>query len=124
MYKRNKPEKTSLRINKGYEGEAIEAKMRRVMNNKEPISDGAPIIFTDREEGVLASMDIRTDKFEEAMNYTDSRAKTHLTQRDERLGSKTYDTMSETQRTEFHTKFPENKLSLMAMAKKPGEGGA
>ena len=31
-----------------YEGETIEQKVNRIVNNNEPITDGAPIIFTDR----------------------------------------------------------------------------
>lgn len=121
MYKKRNPKTSTLKGRPSLEGESIEAKMRRVMNNKEPIQDGAPLVFTDREEGVLPSMDIRTDKFEQAMDYTDSMTKTHLTKRDERLGAKTYDTMSEAQRQEFHTKFPDNKFSLIAKGK--AEGG-
>ena len=45
MYKPNKPTPTTICVNKHYEGESIEAKIRRVVNNKEPISDGAPLIL-------------------------------------------------------------------------------
>jgi histidinol dehydrogenase len=73
MYKKNKPEETSLRVNNSYIGETIEEKVGRIMNNKEPISDGAPLIFTERKDGVLPDYDIRTDKWEavvEAMERT------------------------------------------------------
>ena len=36
-----------------YEGETIEQKVNRIVNNNEPITDGAPIIFTERKDGVL-----------------------------------------------------------------------
>ena len=32
-----------------YEGETIEAKVQRVVINKEPIEDGAPIIYTEKK---------------------------------------------------------------------------
>ena len=46
------------------EGERIEDKMRRVIDNKEPITDGAPIIYTERKLGVLPAYNIRTDRWE------------------------------------------------------------
>ena len=38
--------------------------MRRVIDNKEPITDGAPIIYTERNLGVLPAYNIRTDRWE------------------------------------------------------------
>ena len=32
---------------KGSEGETIETKVARIVQNKEPITDGAPMIYTD-----------------------------------------------------------------------------
>lgn len=46
------------------EGERIEDKMRRVIDNKEPITDGAPIIYTERKLGVLPAYNIRTDRWD------------------------------------------------------------
>ena len=46
------------------EGETIETKVRRIVEEKETISDTAPIIYTKREDGVIAGYNIRTDKFE------------------------------------------------------------
>ena len=34
------------------EGEYIEEKVRRITENNEPIEDGAPIIYTERKDGV------------------------------------------------------------------------
>lgn len=59
--------RTSIQINESYEGESIETKVQRIINNKEPIKDGAPIIHMRREEGVLAGCDPRTDRFEIAV---------------------------------------------------------
>ena len=44
-----KPIKTN---NEYQEGESIENKVRRITENNEPITDGAPIIYTNREDGV------------------------------------------------------------------------
>lgn len=54
-----------------YEGESIEKKVRRVVENKEPITDGAPIVFTEKKDGVLPQFNIRTDKWEIALDAMD-----------------------------------------------------
>ena len=46
------------------EGEPIEEKVRRITQNNEPIEDGAPIIYTERKNGVNPAYNIRTDKWE------------------------------------------------------------
>ena len=54
-----------------YDGESIETKVERVVQNKEPIEDGAEIIYTEKKQGVQPQYDIRTDKWgvaQEAMN--------------------------------------------------------
>lgn len=114
MYAKNQIPRTSINQNGGYKGEAIEAKIRRMMNNKEPMSEGAELIYTEREEGVQAAYDIRTDRFEIACEAKDKIAQRQLTAREQRLKEKTYDTMSETEKQEFHTKFPESKIKPMA----------
>ena len=47
-----------------YEGETIETKVARIVQEKTPITDGAPIIYTDREQGVLPAYNVRTDRWE------------------------------------------------------------
>ena len=58
---------SSLCINQSYEGESIETKVERIVTNNEPISDGAPLIYTERKEGVLPQYDIRTDRWDIAV---------------------------------------------------------
>ena len=55
-----------------YEGESIEAKVRRIVDNKEPISDGAPIVYTEKKDGVLPQYDIRTDRWDMAIMAMDA----------------------------------------------------
>ena len=55
-----------------------------IPQNKEPISDGAPIIYTDRKDGVKPEYDIRTDRFELAVEAMNGLHKTHLAKREER----------------------------------------
>jgi len=54
-----------------YEGETIENKVRRIVENKEPISDGAPIVYTEKKDGVLPQFNIRTDKWDIALDAMD-----------------------------------------------------
>lgn len=65
-----------------HEGETIEQKMRRVLNNNEPIKDGAEIIYTERKEGVRPEYDIRTDKFEIAAKAMDKVHQQNAAKRD------------------------------------------
>jgi hypothetical protein len=73
-----------LVINQGTEGEMIENKVERVVNNKEPIKDGAPIIFTPRQEGVKPAYNIRTDRFEVAIDAMDKVSKSYKARREEK----------------------------------------
>jgi len=84
MKKFNKAEKSSFRINNSVEGETIEKKVQRIMNNNEGISDGAPIIYTERNEGVVPEFDIRSDRFDLALDAMDKVHGEHLTKRLER----------------------------------------
>ncbi len=53
------------------EGETIIAKMKRVMDENEPITDGAPPIYTPKESGVVDAYNIRADRWQIAMNAMD-----------------------------------------------------
>lgn len=50
------------------EGEYIEKKVRRITENGEPIEDGAPIIYTERKDGVNPAYNIRTDRWDIAQD--------------------------------------------------------
>lgn len=122
MYKKNRLPKTDLRINHSFEGETIENKIVRIINNKEPIKDATPQIYTERKDGVRPEFDIRTDKFEQAIEDSMHIAATHLGAREERVGEKTWDTMTDDQRQSFKTKFPNNKLSQTITGGEPAQG--
>jgi len=53
------------------QGEPIEHKIQRILEQKEPIKDGAPIIFTERKDGVISAYNIRTDRWEIACEAMD-----------------------------------------------------
>lgn len=54
-----------------YQGECIEKKVQRIVNESEPIEDGAPIIFQERADGVKPEFNIRTDRWEVAIDAMD-----------------------------------------------------
>lgn len=58
------------------EGERIELKIDRMTQNNEPIGESAPLIYTARKDGVIAAYDIRTDKWEIALDAMEKVNKT------------------------------------------------
>lgn len=85
MYRKIIPQETTISRNESYIGERLEEKIERIVNNKEPITDGAPLIYTERKDGVLPAYDIRTDRFEIAVEAMDKVTKSHLAKREQRL---------------------------------------
>lgn len=49
------------------EGETLIKKIQRIMDENEPLKDGAPLIYTPKQAGVRADCNIRTDKWDIAM---------------------------------------------------------
>lgn len=112
MYNYNKPQKTTCIRAYNVTGETIEKKMNRILQNKEPIKDGAPLIYTDRSDGILDETNIRTDRFENLIDATTKMTGSHLAAREKETGEATYDTMTPEQQKEFNTKFPTNKHNM------------
>lgn len=72
---KNINKKGSIRVNNSYEGERIEEKVERFVNGGEAISDTAEMIYTERKDGVLPEYNIRTDRFDVAIDAMDYVAK-------------------------------------------------
>lgn len=85
MYRRSVPKNTSIRLNQSSEGESIEQKMERILQNGEGIEDGAPIIYTERKDGVSPEHDIRTDRFDVAIDAMDAVAGAHISKREDAI---------------------------------------
>lgn len=64
--------KTTIKRNSSVEGETIEKKIRRIMMQGEAIEDGAPLIFVEEKDGVPHETNIRTDRFDLAVEALDS----------------------------------------------------
>lgn len=84
MYITRYQEKSQLVSIDKLEGEPIEKKVARIQNEKEPITDSAPLIFTERKEGVKAAYNVRTDRFEIAAEAMDKVSASHMAKRQER----------------------------------------
>lgn len=85
MYRKQPHQATTIELNESVEGETIEQKIDRIVNNNEPITDSAPIIYTERSEGVLAGYNIRTDRFDVAIDAMDKIASTKIAKREENI---------------------------------------
>lgn len=73
---------TIIEKNESYTGEPLEIILSRITQTKEPIDASAPIIYTERKDGVLPQYDIRTDKWEIAQEAMGKVAATQIAKRD------------------------------------------
>lgn len=95
MYRNQKPQPSIIKRATIMEGETIEQKVARLVSNNEPITDGTPLIFTERNEGVKAEYNPRTDKWDIAVDGMDVATRARLAKGD----------------------------NILQMPKKPAEGG-
>lgn len=60
--------KSTIVVNESQKGEMLHKKVQRIMETGEKIDDGIPEIFTDRNAGINPDHDIRTDKWDQALD--------------------------------------------------------
>lgn len=65
-----------------YEGISIEEKLRKATTTNEPIENVIPEIYTERKDGVLPQYDIRTDRFDIALDAQNKIEASRAAQRD------------------------------------------
>ncbi len=85
MYRKQQIKGTSITINESVEGESIEWKVNRILNNKEPITDGAPILYSERKDGVIPAYNIRTDRWEVAVEAMDKVSGSYQAKREAKI---------------------------------------
>lgn len=73
-----------MRINNSREGKSIEQEVRMMLNNKEKISGESPLIYTPKSNGTMPAYDIRTDRFDIAVEGMDKIHKSYTARRDEK----------------------------------------
>jgi hypothetical protein len=78
MYKKPKFESTSININTSTEGQTIEQKVRLLMENKEPIPAEKSLSYNESRSEILPANDIRTDRFELAVDVNDKLEKNRI----------------------------------------------
>ncbi len=79
--------KTNFDINESVEGHSIEEKMREATANGQPIDSAAPLIYTNKKDGVLPQYDIRTDRWDIALETTDKVTRTAIAKTQEQPNS-------------------------------------
>lgn len=52
-------------------GETLIKKCQRILDEGEPLTDGAPMIYTPKQEGVKPECNVRSDKWDIAMKAMD-----------------------------------------------------
>lgn len=64
--------RTTIEVNTSVEGESVELKLERAIHNREPIDNtiGAKA-YNERKDGVIASRNQRTDRFEVAASASE-----------------------------------------------------
>ena len=93
--------KTLIKVNNSWpDGETIETKIERIVTEKSPITDGCEIIYTDRKDGVQPEYDIRTDRFEVALDAQTAIQKSAAAKRANYLENRDKKTVSKTESTE------------------------
>lgn len=88
MYRKQKMQNSTMKCNNAYIAETIEQKVFRITTNKEPIKDTSPPIYTERKDGVEPAYDMRTDRFQLAVNAHNTIASAQLARREGRMNER------------------------------------
>lgn len=72
---------TSIRKRDVVEGETMELRMARILENKDTVKDNAQLMYTDRKDGVRPEFNPKTDRFEVAIDAMDKVSKSYIARR-------------------------------------------
>jgi hypothetical protein len=79
-----------------YNGETLENKIERILENKEGITEVSERIYGTREEGVIPSTNIRSDRWDAAVDAMDAANMSKIAKREARTNqSKKAETVGE-----------------------------
>lgn len=84
-YRQNRMSETTVRSVEKSEGMTIETMVALFMNNQTDIEQKTTAIYTERKDGVLAGYDIRSDKFDIAIEAMDKASKSSIMKRESRM---------------------------------------
>ena len=83
-YKKPTYKMSSITRNTSTEGETIETKIERLLENgAEPNDPKVPLIYTDRKDGVIAAYDPKTSRFDLALEANDKITRSELFRREQ-----------------------------------------
>ena len=71
-------ENTNICVNESYEAERLENKIHKMMDANEPIGSEVTPMYTERKDGVLPQYDVRTDRFDIALEAMDKISKSEI----------------------------------------------
>lgn len=82
MYKKTLNNKSIINTSEFlFNGESMEQYMNRIMISGEPINAASPVIYTDRKAGVIPEYNIRTDRFDLALDAQSTIVKGQIAKR-------------------------------------------
>lgn len=84
-YKQNPIHRSVMKSVKRTEGMTMEMMVGRFLNNQIDVEQTQPIVYTERKDGVMAGYDIRTDRFDIAIDAMDKSAKSMTAKRETKL---------------------------------------
>lgn len=64
MYRKIEYKNSGLSGVQLYQAKSIEREMEEIITQKKPIENAAPLMYTEKKDGVIEDFDIRTDKWE------------------------------------------------------------
>lgn len=77
--------KTQIVCNDSVIDISLERQLEKVVAGKEPIDSSSPLVYTERKDGVLPQYNIRTDRFELALEAMGKVNKSYMAKREEKL---------------------------------------
>lgn len=90
-YNFQQAEESTLTVNsekKQYIAEPLEAKLSRLLTNKEDIGKEVKPVYTERKDGVPAQYDIRADKWDIALDAMTAASKSNTAEREKKIKAK------------------------------------
>lgn len=80
MYKQTSFSGGLINTDNTYEAKSLMCQLRKITEEQTPIEETAPIIYTNKKDGVLKEYDIKTDRFEVAMEAMGKMRSAELTE--------------------------------------------
>ncbi|AXH74752.1 MAG: hypothetical protein [Microviridae sp.] len=74
--------KTRMQGRETYEGETLESKIARMLEDNDPITEISERIYGTREEGVIPSTNIRSDRWDAAVDAMDAANQSKIARRE------------------------------------------